>query len=89
MIWVVRQFITNKTLEMGSEKVRFPIRVEVEYQQEGTYFLPGSLHKKVLYNKEFLLRHSPDLKERDLDLLVEEVVQKAIHDHLIVPEGGD
>ena len=72
MIWIVRQFIKHQTLEVGLERVKFPIRVEVEYQKEGTHFSPESLRKKVLYNKAFLLKRYPNLKERDLDLLVDE-----------------
>ncbi len=89
MIWVVRQFITHQTLERGSERVRFPIRVEVEFQQEGTRVCAESLHKKVLYNKSFLLKRYVGLKDRDLDLLVEEGVRKALQDHLVIIEGTD
>jgi len=89
MIWVVRQFVTHQTLEFGGERVRFPIRVEVEYQMGETHCLAGSLHKKVLYNKTFLLKCYPRFKERDLDLLVEGRVQRALQDHLILPEGTD
>jgi len=89
MIWVVKQFITRQTLEFGGERVRFPIRVEVEFQQDGTHVCTESLHKKVLYNKSFLLKRYVGLKERDLDLLVEEGVQRVLQDHLITPEGAD
>jgi hypothetical protein len=82
MIWIVKQFITHQTLEVEQERVRFPIRVELEYQQEEPEISFGSVHKKVLYNKSFLLERYPRLKERDLDLLVEEKVQQAIRDHL-------
>jgi hypothetical protein len=82
MIWAVKQFITHQTLEMGGERVRFPIRVELEYEQEGIQVFGGSLHKKILYNKSFLLKRYVELKERDLDLLVEKGVHEAIEDYL-------
>lgn len=89
MIWVVRQFITHHILEMGPETVKFPIRVEVEYQEERGRVSAGSIRKKVLYNKSFLMKRYPYLKERELDLLVEETVERAIQDHLITPGGGE
>jgi len=89
MIWVVKQFTTHQILEVGQERVRFPIRVEIEYQQEKAQVSSGSVHKKILYNKPFLLKRYPQLKERDLDLLVEERVMKAIHDHLIFSDGAE
>ena len=86
---MVRQFTIHQNLEMGIERVRFPIRVEVEYQQEGIESSQTSLRKKVLYNKTFLLKTFPQLQERDLDTLVEEKVQEALQDHLIIPEGTE
>jgi len=87
MIWVVRQFITHQILEAGPERVKFPIRVEVEYQEEKGRVFGGSLRKKVLYNKSFLMKHYLHLKEQDLELLVEERVQRAIQEHLATSEG--
>ena len=87
MIWVVRQFITHQILEVGGERVRFPIRVEVEYPQEERKISGESLRKKILYNKVYLLKRYPELKEQDLDLLVEEGVRKAIQEHLTVSDG--
>lgn len=89
MIWVVRQFITHQILDTGPERVKFPIRVELEYQEDNGEVSSESLHKIVLYNKSFLLRRYPQLKERNLDLLVEETIQKAIQDQLIPPEGTE
>lgn len=86
MIWVVKEFKTYQILEMGDERVRFPIRVEIEFKQEGTHPLRESLRKKVLYNKPFLLRRYPQLREEELDLLVEERVRKAIEDHFSFSE---
>jgi hypothetical protein len=86
MIWVVRQFITHQSLEMGQERIKFPIRVEVEYQEEGGQVSAGSLCKKVLYNKSFLMKRYPHLREQDLELLVEERVQRAIQEHLVASE---
>lgn len=87
MIWIVRQFVTHQTLETGRERVKFPIRIEVEYQEESGRISTGSLHKKVLYNRSFLLKRYPQLKEQELDLLVAGRVQKAIQDQLN-PAGG-
>lgn len=86
MIWVVKEFTTYQILEMGEERVRFPIRVEIEFKQEGTHPLRESLRKKVLYNKPFLLRRYPQLREEELDLLVEERVRRAIEDHFSFSE---
>jgi len=69
------------------ERVKFPIRVEVEYQEEKGRVFGGSLRKNVLYNKSFLMKHYPHLKEQDLELLVEERVQRAIQEHLAPSEG--
>jgi len=87
MIWVVKQFVIHQTLEVEQERVRFPIRVELEYQQEPE-ISSGSVHKKVLYNKSFLLERYPQLKERDLDDLVEEKIQETIRDHLANLDEG-
>ena len=87
MIWVVRQFITHQILEMEGERVKFPIRVEVEYQEESGRISAGSLQKKVLYNKSFLMKRYPHLKELDLNLLVQGTVERALQDHLMTPDG--
>jgi hypothetical protein len=89
MIWVVRQFITHQILDTGPERVKFPIRVELEYQEHNGEVSSESVHKTVLFNKSFLLRRYPQLKERNLDLLVEETIQKAIQDQLIRSEGTE
>ena len=87
MIWVVRQFITHQVLEMEGERVKFPIRVEVEYQEESGRISAESLQKKVLYNKSFLMKRYPHLKELDLDFLVQGTVERATQDHLMTPGG--
>lgn len=87
MIWVVRQFITHQTLQVGGERVRFTIRVEMEYPQEQRKISVESLRKKIIYNKAFLLKRYPELREQDLDLLVEEAVRKAIQKDLTVSVG--
>jgi len=87
MIWLVKQFITHQTLEMEGERAKFPIRVELEYQQEGMEVSEGSLHKKILYNKSFLLKRYTGLKERDLDLLVGKRVHEAMEEYLAFPKS--
>jgi hypothetical protein len=72
---------------MEGERVKFPIRVELEYHQEGMQVSEGSLHKKILYNKFFQLKRYTGLKERDFDLLVEKKVQEGIEEVLAVQEG--
>ena len=89
MIWVLRQFITHQILEVGGERVRFPIRVEVEYAHEERKMSGEPVRKKILYNRVFLLKRYPELKEQDLDLLVEERVRKAIQKHLSLSVGVD
>ncbi|KPK22354.1 MAG: hypothetical protein AMK69_20030 [Nitrospira bacterium SG8_3] len=89
MIWVVRQFITHQILDTGPERVKFPIRVELEYQEENGEVSFGSFHKKILYNKSFLLKRYPQLKERDLDLLVDERIEEAIQEKLILSEATE
>jgi hypothetical protein len=84
MIWVVKKFIAHQTLEGGGDWVKFPIRVELEYQQEGMKVSEGSFRKKILYNKSFLLKRYLGLKERELDLLVEKRVQEPIGEVLAV-----
>jgi hypothetical protein len=69
---------------MSGERIKFPIRVELEYQQEGMRVSGGSFHKKILYNKPFLLKRYLGLKERDLDLLVEKRVEEAIEEVLAI-----
>ncbi len=86
MIWVVRQFVTHQILDMGTERVKFPIRVELEYQEKDGAVSFETLRKKVLYNKAFLLKRYPGLKERDLERLVEERIQQAIQNELILSE---
>jgi hypothetical protein len=84
MIWVVKKFITPQTLKVGGDWVKFPIRIELEYQQEGMKVSEGSFRKKILYNKSFLLKRYLGLKERELDLLVEKRVQEPIGEVLAV-----
>ncbi len=71
------------------ERVKFPIRVELEYQEVNGHISFGSLHKKVLYNKSFLLKRYPQLTEAELDLLVEERIQRAIERELASFKGKE
>jgi hypothetical protein len=68
------------------ERVKFSIRVEVEYQEEKERVSGGSLRKKVIYNKSFLMKRYPHLKEQDLELLVDQRVQMAIEEYLATPD---
>jgi hypothetical protein len=65
MIWVVKKFIAHQTLEGGGDWVKFPIRVELEYQQEGMKVSEGPSRKKILYYKSFLLKRYLGLKDEN------------------------
>jgi len=54
MIWVLRQFITHQILEVGGERVRFPIRVEVEYAHEERKMSGEPVRKKSLQQSLFV-----------------------------------
>lgn len=86
MIWVVKQFITHQILEIEGERVRFPIRVEVEYQQDGEEILKESFHEKILYNKAYLLKRYSHLREDDLDRFVKKRVRESIEEQIIHPK---
>jgi hypothetical protein len=53
MIWVVRQFITHQILEVGGERVRFPVRVEVDILRRSEKYLLSPSEKKFFTTKLF------------------------------------
>ena len=82
MVWLVEKKIFRHILDMGFERVEIPVRVKFEFEVvEGT-FVPDTLTKEILYNKDAILKHYPKLKRSSLERTIEEMVEGEIMKYL-------
>ncbi len=79
MIWVIEKLILHHFIDMGYEKVKIPIRVEVEYGLDG--FRVTSISKKTLYNLPCLIKRYPKLSKVRLKNAIEETVENGLSEH--------
>lgn len=79
MIWVVEKLIIYHFLDMGFEMLKIPIRIEVEYELDGSTI--ASLSKKTLYNLPYLVKQYPKLNQDKLRAAIEQTIEKGLSDH--------
>jgi hypothetical protein len=82
MVWVVEKKVVHHMLSLGFERVDIPVRVKFEFEVEDGSFVPKSLTRHTVYNRNALERRYPAL---DVDLLedaIENTVKREILQHL-------
>jgi hypothetical protein len=78
MIWLVEKKIFHHILDMGFERVQFPVRVKFEFEVLEGSFVPDTLTKEILYNQDAILKHYPKTKLSSLESAIEEMVENKI-----------
>jgi hypothetical protein len=82
MVWVVEKQIMHYELDMGFERVDIPVRVKFEFEVREGAFVPGTLTKKILYNKNAIEKQYPKIELSSLDRGIGEMVEDEIMEYL-------
>ena len=82
MLWVVDKKVIKHVIEAGSALVEVPIRIRFEYELAEEHFVSGSMKRTFLYNRPALVRRFPRLDSDELDAEMEDVVDRALCEHL-------
>ena len=82
MLWVVDKKIIKHVIEAGSALVEVPIRIRFEFSLADEGFVPGSMKRTFVYNRRALVRRFPRLDSNEHDAEMEEVVDRALCEHL-------
>jgi len=82
MLWVVEKKVVYHLLDLGSERVRIPVRVQFEFAVQDGSLVPDSLTRSVLYNRSLLEKYYPQLDRTRLDATIEKTVDREICTYL-------
>ena len=82
MVWVVEKKIMHYELDMGFERVDIPVRVKFEFEVREGAFVPDTLTKEILYNKNAIEKHYPKIELSSLDRGIGEMVEDEIMEYL-------
>ena len=82
MLWVVDKKVIKHVVEAGSALVEVPVRIRFEFGLTEERFVSGSMKRTFVYNRQALTRRFPDLDSDELDAEMEEVVDRALSEHL-------
>ena len=82
MLWVVDKKVIKHVIEAGPTLVEVPVRIRFEYGLAEERFVAGSMQRTFVYNRQALVRRFPRLDADDVDAEMEEVVDRALREHL-------
>ena len=82
MLWVVDKKVIKHVIEAGSALVEVPVRIRFEFGLAEERFVAGSMKRTFVYNRPALVRRFPRLDSDGLDAEMEEVVDRALCEHL-------
>lgn len=82
MLWVVDKKVIKHVIEAGSALVEVPVRIRFEFSLAEERFVPGSMKRTFVYNRQALTRRFPRLDSERLDAEMREVVDRALCEHL-------
>ena len=80
MVWLVEKKIFRHILDVDFERVEIPVRVKFEFEVLDGSFVPDTLTKEMIYNKDAILKHYPGLKSSSLDSAIAGMVDDEIMD---------
>lgn len=80
MIWIIDKFVVKHEIELPALRITVPIRIKIEYRKEGGK--ATDLRKEYIFNKEYLLKKVPWMREEDLVSEIEKAVSEAIEEYL-------
>lgn len=82
MLWVVDKKVIKHVIEAGPALVEVPVRIRFEFGLAEERFVSGSMKRTFVYNRQALVRRFPRLDSDGLDAEMEEVVDRALREHL-------
>ncbi len=82
MIWMIEKFKTRLYIKEITYDVDVPIQIKIEYGLEGKRVDPGSISKKVHYNRPLLIKEARSRTPEELDRMVDQHVEYVIRRHL-------
>ena len=82
MVWVVEKQIMHYELDISFERVDIPVRVKFEFEVREGAFVPGTLTKKILYNKNAIEKQYPKIELSSLERGIGEMVENEIMEYL-------
>ena len=82
VLWVVDKKIIKHVVDAGSALVEVPIRIRFEFGLADERFVSGSMKRTFVYNRRALVRRFPRLDRDALDSEMEDVVDRALCEHL-------
>ena len=82
MLWVVDKKVIKHVVEADSALIEVPIRIRFEFSLAEERFVSGSMKRTFVYNRQALVRRFPRLDRARLDAEMEDVVDRALCEHL-------
>ena len=82
MLWVVDKKVIKHVIEAGSALIEVPIRIRFEFELAEKRFVSGSMKRTFVYNRPALVRRFPRLDSDEFDAEMEDVVDRALCEHL-------
>lgn len=82
MVWMVEEKIFYHIFDLGFERVTIPLRVRFEFEVQDGKLVEKSLSWQVLYNKQMLRNHFPNLNRDRLEKSVDKAVEEGIEEYL-------
>ena len=82
MLWVVDKKVIKHVVEAGSALIEVPVRIRFEFGLAEERFVSGSMKRTFVYNRQALTRRFPQLDSDELDVEMEDVVDRALCEHL-------
>lgn len=82
MLWVVDKKVIKHVIEADSALIEVPIRIRFEFSLAEERFVSGSMKRTYVYNRRALVRRFPRLDSDELDAEMEDVVDRALCEHL-------
>jgi len=82
MLAVVDKKVVKHLIDYGDSLVEVSVRISFQYDIEATQFVPGSMERKILYNRMHVLRRLPRLDAAELDAEIEILVDQSLEEHL-------
>ena len=82
MLWVVDKKVIKHVIESDSALIEVPVRIRFEFGLAEERFISGSMKRTFVYNRPALVRRFPRLDSDAFDAEMEDVVDRALCEHL-------
>jgi hypothetical protein len=82
MVWLVEKKVFNHIVEIGSDLVRIPIRVKLEFAVKAGIVVQETLTISSLYNRQAVQKHYPCSDIDALDSSIDRKVKQEVENYL-------